>query len=128
MKAGEMFKQLGLIKVNEAEVHEKLKTKIVKTRNEKKTKEQTAAQEENEARQEKEILEEGDKRNIKVEEEIADDWEQLSDDDIKETKSEKMIIEEISVIDTSKQDEESKESRKAQKERTRKEKEELKRV
>lgn len=100
MKAGEMFKQLGLIK--EAEQTEKLKTKIVKTRGEKKVKEQMTVQEQNEARQEREILEEGDKWNEKVEEEIADDWEQLSDDDIKDETKERQVIEEIAVIDTSK--------------------------
>lgn len=46
MKAGEIFKQLGLIKVDEAAVAEKPKTKIVKTKGlEKKTKEQKVQEE-----------------------------------------------------------------------------------
>jgi hypothetical protein len=49
---------------------------------------------------------------VKVEEEVADDWEQLSDDDINVEDKESIIVEEISVIDTSKQDEENKVSRK----------------
>jgi hypothetical protein len=62
MKAGEMFKQLGLVKEVIDKPTEKLKTKIVKTRGEKKIKDLVQEKQDQDAGyKEQEVYEEGDK-------------------------------------------------------------------